>query len=63
MNRYSYYLKNDDGVTYAAMPPGDKFMSPAYITTDVAVAVRFDSFGEASIASQNFGPEWNIEEI
>lgn len=66
MNPYmfgKYMITHEDGATFAAIPPKDGFPSPAHATTDISRGARFESWGAASDASQNFGPEWTVEEV
>lgn len=58
-----YMITHEDGKTFAAIPPAGKFISPAHATTDISRGARFETWGAASDASQNFGPEWSVEEV
>lgn len=66
MSRYQfgpYMVTHEDGVTLAAIPAGAEMLSPRSVTTDLAKAARFETWAEASDASQNFGPDWTVEEV
>jgi hypothetical protein len=58
-----YMVTHEDGITFAAIPPAGKFMSPAHVTTELSKAARFETWGAASDASQNFGADWTVEEV
>jgi hypothetical protein len=34
--------------------------SPRYTSAEYPDAFKFETFGQASQANQNFGPEWNV---
>lgn len=58
-----YMITHEDGVTFAAIPPRDQIMSPTHTTVDINKGARFETWGAASDAAQNFGPEWTVEEV
>ena len=66
MTKYNfgpYMITHENGVTFAAIPAKGEAPSPASATTDISRGALFESWGEASDASQNFGPEWGVEEV
>lgn len=58
-----FYIVHEDGGQFAARAPEGKFMSPQYTAGCLSAAEPFDSWGDASDVSQNFGPEWGVEEF
>lgn len=58
-----FYIVHEDSFTMAARVPEGESMSPKFKTDDIEQAARFNTFGAASDASQNFGPDWWVEEI
>lgn len=58
-----FYITHENRTTMAARAPEGALMSPRYTTDDIVLAADFETFGEASEISQNFGPEWGVEEI
>lgn len=58
-----FYIAHENGVTLAARAPDGEIMSPRWATDDIAEAYGFDTWGQASEAAQNFGPDWNVEEV
>lgn len=58
-----YMITHEDGATFAAISSAGELLSPRCVTTDMARAARFETWGAASDASQNFGPEWTVEEV
>lgn len=58
-----FYITHENGSTVATRAPDGQFMSPRFTSDDFAEAFSFDTHGQASEASQNFGPEWSVEEI
>lgn len=58
-----FYITHKNGVTVATRAPEGALMSPSYASDDFADACDFETFGEASEVSQNFGPEWSVEEV
>lgn len=58
-----FYIVHEDSFTMAADAPEGAFMSPEFKTDEIAAAKAFDTWGDASEASQNFGPDWWVEEI
>ncbi|WP_164885786.1 hypothetical protein [Paenirhodobacter populi] len=57
----SYYLRNEVSGTYAHRDSIGQH--DGLTTTDLDNAARFDTWGEASDYSQNFGPDWSVDEI
>ena len=57
-----YLIAHEDGARLAAIPKAGELLSPRSVTTDLSKAARFETWGAASDASQNFGPEWIVEE-
>lgn len=57
-----FYVVNEYTDALAAKAPEGKFLGPAFTTMDIKEAQAFDSWGEASDASQNFGPDWMVEQ-
>lgn len=51
-----YYIVNQDNGRFATEP------RPNYGTALIEKALAFSTWAEASDASQNFGPEWSVEE-
>lgn len=58
-----FMITHEDGATFAAIPPAGRVLSPAYWTVAISEGARFETWGAASDASQNFGPEWSVEEV
>lgn len=58
-----FYIVHEDSFTMAARPPEGKLPAPQFKTLQLADAIAFDDHATASEASQNFGPEWWVEEI
>lgn len=58
-----FYITHENGVTVATKAPEGAMMSPRYTSDDFLDAFGFHTYGEASDAAQNFGPEWNVEEV
>lgn len=58
-----FYVTHENGVTVATRAPDGQVMSPRFASDDFADAASFDTWGAASEASQNFGPEWGVEEV
>jgi len=55
-----FYLINDVTGEYAHRDSRGQHDDKT--TTNLADAASFDTFGEASDYSQNFGPDWRVDE-
>lgn len=58
-----FYIVHKNGETVATRAPDGELMSPRYTSDDFADACDFDTWGEAAEVAQNFGPDWNVEEV